>query len=95
MTRPRTRHPTPPGRAHPRPPAATLRIDAAPDLLNVRTVTVDCEHGVTTLAIGEGEHGPRFSDQLAASVAVMRHHEEEGCACTAELRRRYGVAPFC
>ena len=75
---------------------ATLAITHRPDLgERGRVLTIDCEHGVTTLAIAEGEDtgAVRVPDELIARIAVARHYDAEGCACTAGLRRRYGVMP--
>jgi len=81
------------GASHRRPPAATVSVAPVPCQDTMRTVTVDCAHGTTTLTIAEHPSGVQIAGQAAAVIAVQRHFAEEGCACTAELRRRYGVAP--
>ena len=59
-----------------------------------RLLTVDCEHGTTTLHIFAPPSDPAAIDRLAADgarLAVLRHWTEERCSCTKELRRRLGV----
>ena len=74
--------------------AATLAITHRPDLgARGRVLTIDCPHGVTMLAVAEGEDtgAVRISDELIARLTVARHYDAERCACTERLRRRYGV----
>ena len=56
---------------------------------------VDCEHGTTTIYSIHGDNGPAVTDAISAAAAVFTHYDEEHCACTAELRERYGLEyPF-
>ena len=73
---------------------AMLEIVHRPDLgARGRVLTIDCPHGVTTLAIAEGEDAGavRLADELVVQLALMQHFDTERCACTKQLRRRYGV----
>ena len=65
----------------------------ARDQNGARVLTVDCQHGTTTLAYatGTGPGALRLTDADVARLALLKHFSEEGCRCTRELRRRYGV----
>ena len=80
------------GRSHRRSPAATLTVEPIPDYPNMRVLTIDCAHGTTTATIADARNGTTIPDPIAARLAVWQHFAEEGCACTVELRRRYGMA---
>ena len=54
----------------------------------VRYFEIDCEHG-TTKAFTDGP--PAFSDPVLVTYLLDVHDDRERCACTAELRQRYGV----
>ncbi len=79
------------GRAGARPPAATLTVEPIADYPDMRVLTVDCSHGRTTCTIADARDGSTIPDPHAARLAVWTHYDAEGCGCTAELRRRYGV----
>ncbi len=59
-----------------------------------RKLVVDCEHGATLLMIFPPPNQPEAIDRLTADgarLAVLKHFSEEGCRCTLDLRRRYGL----
>ncbi len=66
----------------------------ARDLAGARVVTVDCRHGETSVAYVNGRtpDAVQLTDAIAATVALLKHHSEERCRCTLDLRQRYGVA---
>jgi len=88
---------TAPTRAKPRaasrrrPPAATLTVEPIAGSPDMRVLTIDCDHGTTTATIVDARNGTTIPDPFAARIAVAKHFEAERCACTADLRRRYGV----
>ncbi len=65
----------------------------ATDQAGARVLTVDCNHGTTTIAyINASTPGAvQVTDAAASVMALVRHFDEERCGCTVELRRRYGV----
>jgi len=68
---------------------ARLTARAVPELPGWRCVTIDCEHGTTTVHyVNAG--ALQSTDTDVAAVALARHYAAEGCACTCELRARYG-----
>ena len=71
---------------------ATLVVEAAPEYgPGVRRLTLDCRYATTTAhVVGPGET-PAAVDRQMVQVLLLKHHAEEGCACTRELRRRYGL----
>ena len=76
---------------------ATLTITAFPARGAAgRTVaaTVACPHGTTTISrTRDTDPGARrATDADVARLALVEHHGTEGCRCTRELRRRYGVS---
>ena len=54
----------------------------------VRYFEIDCRHG-TTKAFTDGP--PAFSDSVLVTYLLGVHDDRERCACTAELRDRYGL----
>ena len=66
----------------------------ATDRDGARVLTVDCKHGTTTLAYANGADPDalQVTDTFAARLALAKHFDTEGCRCTRELRRRYGVS---
>ncbi len=74
--------------------AATLTSEPIAGRDGARLLTVDCRHGTTTLHIFAPPSDPTAIDRLAADgarLAVLKHFSEEGCRCTLELRRRFGL----
>lgn len=69
-------------------PSATIN---AFNISGVRGFVVDCAHGSTAVVYS---NGPAFEipESVAVAMALGRHHEEEGCACTRKLRERFGGA---
>jgi hypothetical protein len=73
---------------------ATLTAEPAPDLApDARQITIDCKHGTTTLTIVPPRDSTAAKPHEAACVrlALLKHYSEEGCRCTRQLRRRYGI----
>ena len=57
-------------------------------------LVADCKLGRTELTIFPPPSDPLAAMRLeadAARLAVLKHYSAEGCGCTAELRRRYGL----
>ena len=50
---------------------------------------VDCDHGTTRLLTIPGRVA--IPELAAVQTAIARHYSEEGCHCTRQLRKRYGV----
>ena len=74
--------------------SATPTALPAPDLApGARQIIVDCRHGTTTLAIVPPRDPGAYKPYEAACVrlALLKHWSEEGCNCTRQLRKRYGV----
>ena len=75
---------------------ATLTVRPCLDLgPGGRLVVVDCRHATTTLTIVGGPGVAVVPDELAARLALARHHALEGCRCTTRLRRRSGQEGRC
>ena len=60
-----------------------------------RLLVVDCEHGQSSLAFmnGTDPEAPQITEEQAARLVISHHYANEGCRCTRELRRRFGVLP--
>ncbi len=60
---------------------------------NVSQIVVGCRHGRTSLTIVQPRDpdAARMHDASCAKLALIKHFSEEGCCCTLELRRRFGV----
>jgi len=74
---------------------ATLTITATPEHgPTARTLTLDCDHGQTVGILIPAEEPGAFVPHESATVRLLllKHFSEEQCACTATLRRRYGLA---
>ena len=56
-------------------------------------IEIDGAHGRTAGADGNGTRRPQITDHLAVAAALLRHSDEESCACTCDLRWKSGVAP--
>jgi hypothetical protein len=54
-----------------------------------KSISVDCEHGETTIAVIQPVGAPTVSEQTVIATAVARHYLEEGCRCTRKLRLQY------
>jgi hypothetical protein len=73
---------------------ATRTAEPAPDLApDARQIMIDCKHGTTTLTVFPPRDPAAVKPHEAACVrlALLKHWSEEGCGCTRQLRRRYGV----
>ena len=69
---------------------ASLNIRERSDLTpGCKVIEVDCSHATTTLTCLPGLTA--LPEGVLVRVALLKHHDEEGCACTTELRRRYGL----
>jgi hypothetical protein len=67
---------------------ARLTIRPAPEIgVDVRYYEIDCGHGTTKALAGGGSPLP---DAVVVAFLLARH-DAEGCACTAEIRGRYGL----
>ena len=64
------------------------RLTIRPLADGLKYFEIDCHHGTTT-GIAKGTDRTGNSPVIAA--LVMKHHAEEGCACTSSLRRQYPV----
>ena len=51
--------------------------------------TLDCRHGTTSAVSIAGDGAT--ADRLAVRTALTVHYVRERCACTDELRQRYGL----
>ncbi len=60
---------------------------------NVSQIVVGCRHGTTTLTIIQSRDldAARVHDASCMKLAILRHWLAEQCACTTELRRKYGL----
>ena len=58
-----------------------------------RRIMVDCRHGASTGHVRSAPNpdAPQFSDAMIVRALLLKHFSEEGCRCTLELRRRYGL----
>jgi hypothetical protein len=52
-----------------------------------RQVMLDCPHGTTGAIVAGGT----VPDTALVRAVIVTHDAVEGCACTRDLRRRYGV----
>lgn len=69
---------------------ATLNIVERSDLaLGCRVIEVDCQHALTTITVLPGP--TPLSEEALVRVALLKHHDEEGCRCTRYLMQRYGL----
>ena len=74
---------------------ATLTIKPLPDYgEGARAIVVDCDHGTSTAVLMPGcpPETAAAHERAAVRLTIAKHHSVEGCACTAALRRRYGLA---
>jgi len=83
------------GRSGARPPTATLAARDAPEHgEGVRYLEIDCPHGRTQSAFkNAAPPATQVAEADAVKMMLLRHYLTERCACTAELRRRYGMPP--
>ena len=58
-----------------------------------RRIMVDCRHGASTGHVRSAPNpaAPQFSDAMIVRALLLKHHAEERCRCTLELRQRYGL----
>ena len=72
---------------------ATLVAEFAPELgEGWRRLVLDCRHATTTAHTITPPQSSPLGDAVTVRLLLLKHHAEEGCACTRELRRRYGLA---
>ena len=64
------------------------RLTIRPLADGLKYFEIDCPHGTTT-GIAKGTDITGNAPVIAG--LVMKHHTEEGCACTSSLRRQYPV----
>ena len=75
---------------------ATLTATDAPEIgPGWRRIVVDCRHGTSTghvrSAPSQSLAAPQFSDAMIVRALLLKHHAEEGCRCTLDLRKRFGL----
>lgn len=73
--------------------AASLTVEPIHGLgAGARMVSVDCRHSEARVTVLPGHNGPPIDMATVGRLAVERQFAEEGCRCTAILRRRYPAA---
>jgi len=69
---------------------ATLTVRPAPEAgPGARCFELDCPHGTTQALLIPGQAVP--TDGALIRYLIERHHRQERCACTHNLRRKYGL----
>jgi len=57
-------------------------------------VTVDCEHGTTTVTTANAPKTVQITTDNAARIALLKHNHEQGCACIRRLWRKAFGCPW-